>query len=96
MPYAEAIAKYGSDKPDLRCGMPIQDVRELFRESAFGVFKEHRRRGRHGPRLRRPEGAASYSRSEVDGIVDQAKQLGAAGPRLGAPRRTRRDHQRRS
>src|SRR5512132_3916818 len=40
MPYAEAIAKYGSDKPDLRCGMPIQDVRELFRESSFGVFKK--------------------------------------------------------
>ena len=40
MAYAEAIAKYGSDKPDLRCGMPIQDFRELFRESSFGVFKE--------------------------------------------------------
>jgi aspartyl-tRNA synthetase len=40
MPYAEAIAKYGSDKPDLRCGMPIQDVRELFRESSFSVFKD--------------------------------------------------------
>src|SRR5688572_33003206 len=31
IPYAEALAKYGSDKPDLRCGMPIQDVREFFR-----------------------------------------------------------------
>ena len=40
MPYSEAMAKYGSDKPDLRPGMPIQDVRELFRESAFGVFKK--------------------------------------------------------
>src|SRR4026208_216222 len=39
MPYSEAIAVYGSDKPDLRPGMPIQDVRELFRESSFGVFK---------------------------------------------------------
>ncbi len=40
MPYSEAIAVYGSDKPDLRPGMPIQDVRELFRESSFGVFKK--------------------------------------------------------
>ena len=40
MAYAEAIAKYGSDKPDLRCGMPIQDLRELFRESSFRVFRE--------------------------------------------------------
>ena len=36
----EAIAVYGSDKPDLRPGMPIQDVGELFRESSFGVFKK--------------------------------------------------------
>jgi aspartyl-tRNA synthetase len=40
MPYAEAIAKYGSDKPDLRCGMPIQDLRETFRESSFRVFRD--------------------------------------------------------
>ena len=40
MPYAEAMAKYGSDKPDLRCGMPIQDFREFFRESSFRVFRE--------------------------------------------------------
>ena len=78
MPYAEAIAKYGSDKPDLRCGMPIQDMREFFRESSFRVFRE----------IVANEGtvrgfvvknAGGYSRSEVDGIVDQAKALGATG-----------------
>ena len=38
MPYAEALAKYGSDKPDLRCGMPFQDLAEIFKESGFRVF----------------------------------------------------------
>src|SRR5262249_39821096 len=35
LPYAEAIATYGSDKPDLRCGMEIGDVSEAFTRSAF-------------------------------------------------------------
>ena len=77
MPYSEAIAKYGSDKPDLRGGMPILDLREAFRESSFRVFRE----------IVAGDGTvrgfvvknADYSRTQVDGIVDQAKQLGAAG-----------------
>src|SRR5882672_5390361 len=40
MPYAEAIATYGSDKPDLRPGMEIHDVSEAFRGSEFRVFKQ--------------------------------------------------------
>jgi len=78
MPYAEAIAKYGSDKPDLRCGMPIQDIREFFRESSFRVFREI---VANGGTVRGfvVKNAGAYSRSEVDGIVDQAKALGATG-----------------
>ena len=78
MPYAEAIAKYGSDKPDLRCGMPIQDLREFFRDSSFRVFKEIVAGGGTVRGFVVP-GAGGYSRSEVDGIVDQAKALGATG-----------------
>jgi aspartyl-tRNA synthetase len=78
MPYAEAIAKYGSDKPDLRCGMPIQDLSERFRDSSFRVFREIVQGG-GTVRGFVVKNAGSYSRSEVDGIVDQAKQLGAAG-----------------
>ena len=78
MPYSEALAKYGSDKPDLRCGMPIQDFREVFRESTFRVFKEI---VANGGTVRGfvVKNAGTSSRSEVDGIVDQAKALGAAG-----------------
>ena len=78
MPYSEAIAEYGSDKPDLRCGMPIQDLREVFRESPFRVFKDIVGGG-GTVRGFVVKNAGDYSRSEVDGIVDQAKQLGAAG-----------------
>jgi aspartyl-tRNA synthetase len=78
MPYAEAIARYGSDKPDLRPGMPIQDLSEGFRESSFRVFKEIVGSG-GVVRGFVVKNAGGYSRSEVDGIVDQAKQLGAAG-----------------
>jgi aspartyl-tRNA synthetase len=78
MPYSDAIATYGSDKPDLRCGMPLQDLRELFRESSFRVFREIVAGG-GTVRGFVVKNAAGYSRSEVDGIVDQAKQLGAAG-----------------
>src|SRR5215207_9720808 len=78
MSYADAIATYGSDKPDLRCGMPIQDMREFFRESSFRVFREIVANGGtvRGFVIRN---AGGYSRSEVDGIVDEAKKMGAAG-----------------
>ena len=75
MPYSEALAVYGSDKPDLRPGMPIQDVRELFRESSFGVFKKIVAEGGTVRAFVVPN-AAGYSRSAVDGIVNQEKAQG--------------------
>jgi aspartyl-tRNA synthetase len=78
MSYGEAMAKYGSDKPDLRPGMPIQDLSEFFGESSFRVFKEIVAKG-GVVRGFVVANAGRYSRSEVDGIVDQAKALGATG-----------------
>jgi aspartyl-tRNA synthetase len=68
MAYADAMATYGSDKPDLRCGMPIQDLRELFRESSFGVFRRIVAEGGTVRGFVVPN-AGGYSRSEVDHIV---------------------------
>jgi aspartyl-tRNA synthetase len=76
IPYAEAIAKYGSDKPDLRCGMPIADLSELFRESPFTVFGSAIEGGGVVRGFVVP-GAARYSRRELDELVEQAKQLGS-------------------
>ncbi|MCC7125062.1 MAG: aspartate--tRNA ligase [Acidobacteria bacterium] len=78
MPYAEAMAKYGSDKPDLRFGLEIQDFRAIFEQSPFGIFREAIE---HGGTVRGfvIPGAAAYSRRELDQLVDQAKALGAGG-----------------
>jgi aspartyl-tRNA synthetase len=78
MPYAEAIAKYGADKPDLRFGLEIQDFGPLFADSPFGIFREA---VEHGGTIRGfvIPGAARFSRRELDELVEQAKQAGAAG-----------------
>jgi aspartyl-tRNA synthetase len=78
MPYAEAIATYGSDKPDLRCGMEIHDLSDLFRESEFRVFKAIVADG-GVVRGFAVKGGNRYSRSQLDVIVDQAKEMGFTG-----------------
>jgi aspartyl-tRNA synthetase len=75
MAYSEALAKYGSDKPDLRCGMPIQDLREVFRESSFEVFRKIVAEGGTVRGFVVPN-ASGYSRSAVDGVVNQEKAQG--------------------
>jgi aspartyl-tRNA synthetase len=78
LPYADAIAKYGSDKPDLRCGMVIADLSAAFAESSFTVFRDVIASGGEVRGFAVP-GAAKYSRRELDDLVAQAKQLGADG-----------------
>ncbi len=78
MAYAEAIARYGSDKPDLRCGMEIHDLSDVFRDSEFRVFKQIVADG-GVVRGFAVKGGNEYSRSRLDAIVDQAKALGFTG-----------------
>jgi aspartyl-tRNA synthetase len=78
MSYAEAMARYGSDKPDLRVGMPIEDLSAVFADSTFGVFRDAVASGGAVRGIVVPGGASS-SRKEIDGLVEQAKALGAAG-----------------
>ncbi|HEY2830179.1 MAG TPA: aspartate--tRNA ligase [Thermoanaerobaculia bacterium] len=78
MPYAEAIARYGSDKPDLRFGLEIVDLSDVFRESEFRVFKQAVADGGTVRGLVVPRGN-SYTRSQIDLIVDQAKGIGFGG-----------------
>ena len=76
--YAEAMSKYGSDKPDLRFGMEIADVSHVWADAPFNAFRNIVKDGGVVRALVIP-GAASYSRSELDALVEQAKQLGAVG-----------------
>src|SRR4051812_44435886 len=87
MAYAEAIARYGSDKPDLRCGMEIHDLSALFKDSEFRVFRDIVAGG-GAVRGFNVVGGNRYSRSQLDVLVDQAKQMGFTGliwVRPGAP-----------
>jgi aspartyl-tRNA synthetase len=76
--YAEAMDKYGSDKPDLRIDMEIIDVSNVFADSSFRVFREAVAEGGAIRALVVP-GAGRYSRSQVDKLVDEAIELGASG-----------------
>jgi len=78
MAYAEAIEKYGSDKPDLRCGLEIHDLSVVFRDSEFRVFKQIVAEGGVVRGFAVP-GGNKYSRSQLDVLVDQAKQMGFTG-----------------
>src|SRR5437667_551914 len=75
IPYADAIARYGSDKPDLRCALEIEDLSDLFRESEFRVFKQIVDEGGAVRGFAVPGGNRS-TRSQLDALVDPAKQMG--------------------
>ncbi len=78
MPYSEAMARYGSDKPDLRFGMEIQDLGAVFAETPFGPVREALASGGVLRGLVVP-GGAKISRAEVDKIVAEAIEMGAGG-----------------
>lgn len=78
MTYDEVMLRYGSDKPDLRFGLPIVEVSEIFRESEFAVFSKAVAGGGTVRAIRAP-GAASMSRREIDELTDFAVAEGARG-----------------
>ena len=78
IPYAEAMLRYGTDKPDLRFGMEIADVTELFRNCGFRVFADAVGRGEVIRALPVP-GAAGKSRSELKRLEERAVELGLGG-----------------
>ena len=78
MTYAEAMARYGSDKPDLRFGLPIVDLTERLGDSGFRGFKVTVEAGGVVRGFAVP-GAAAASRKQVDGWTEIARRYGAAG-----------------
>ena len=76
--YDEAMARYGSDKPDLRFGLRLHDVSDAFREGQFKVFRGIVAAGGSVRALVVP-GAGGQARAQLDLIVDAAITAGAKG-----------------
>lgn len=78
IPYAEAMLKYGSDKPDLRNPLFISDVTEVFRGSDFSIFAKNIDKGSVVRAIPAP-GSADRPRSFFDKMNDWARGEGAPG-----------------
>jgi aspartyl-tRNA synthetase len=76
--FDEAMATYGSDKPDLRPGMPIADLGRHVADSAFSVFRDAVASG-GVVRGIVVSGGARYSRKDLDDLTAQAREAGASG-----------------
>jgi aspartyl-tRNA synthetase len=74
----EALERFGSDKPDLRFGMELYDVSDIFESSEFMVFKNALANG-GVVKLIVAKGCAGYTRKEVEDLTTYAKDLGAKG-----------------
>jgi aspartyl-tRNA synthetase len=73
MTWAEAIDRYGSDKPDLRFGMELVDLSAVFAGTGVKAF------GAPCVKAIVCPGEGGLSRSRIDGLTDRARQLGAKG-----------------
>ncbi|MFN3390087.1 MAG: GAD domain-containing protein, partial [Allosphingosinicella sp.] len=78
MTYADAMARYGSDKPDLRFGMEFVDFADIARESNFSVFKAAAESGGWVKGIN-AKGLGSYSRKQLDDLTEFAKGYKAKG-----------------
>ena len=76
--HAEAMARYGIDKPDLRYGMEIHDISSLVADCGFRVFADAVADGGNVAGIL-AEGCAGYSRSILDGLQETAVAAGAKG-----------------
>jgi len=72
MTWAEAQRRFGSDKPDLRFGLEVEDATELTRSSEFGVFAS-------APCVRFLTVPQAFSRAELGALEERAKEWGAKG-----------------
>ncbi|MBI3603376.1 MAG: aspartate--tRNA ligase [Nitrospirae bacterium] len=78
MAYAEAMGRYGSDKPDLRFGMPLHDLQDFASKTEFKVFRETLAKGGMVKAIV-VKGGAEISRSRIDALGETAKGFGAKG-----------------
>ncbi|MEY3668903.1 MAG: Aspartate--tRNA ligase [Pseudomonadota bacterium] len=79
MSYAEAMGRYGSDKPDLRVALEFTELTDAMADVDFKVFSEAARMAKGRVVALRVPGGAALSRSEIDGYTEFVKIYGAKG-----------------
>ena len=77
--FADAMNRYGSDKPDTRFGMEIQDLSEVVKNCGFGVFTSAIEAGGSVRAIVAKNAAATLTRKEIDKLTEHAKGIGAKG-----------------
>lgn len=77
--FAEAMNKYGSDKPDTRFEMLIEDISEWAGKTDFAVFKNAIENGGTVRAIVAKNAAGTYTRKKIDKLTEQAKGIGAKG-----------------
>ncbi len=78
MTHAEAMERFGSDKPDVRFGMELIDVSDIVAESEFKIFASTIAKGGQVKAIVAP-GLADLSRKQIDNLTDYVKDFGAKG-----------------
>ena len=77
--YREAMERYGSDKPDTRFGMEIQNISELVKDSGFSVFSSAVAAGGSVRAIVAKDAASILTRKEIDKLTEHARGIGAKG-----------------
>lgn len=77
--YKEAMERYGSDKPDTRFGMEIQDISDLVQNSGFGVFSSAIEVGGSVRAIVAKNAASVLTRKEIDKLTEYVRGIGAKG-----------------
>lgn len=79
MKYVDAMEKYGSDKPDIRFGMEIQNISDLVKDCGFGVFTSAIADGGSVRAIVAKNAASVLTRKEIDKLTEYVKGIGAKG-----------------
>ena len=79
MSYTEAMENYGSDKPDIRFDMKIQNISEVVKDTEFVVFANAIKDGGSVRAIVAKNGASVYTRKEIDKLTEYVKGIGAKG-----------------
>ena len=79
MPYDEAMARYGSDKPDTRVGFELHDLSEVVKDTEFKVFADALANGGSVRGICITGGSKEFSRKDIDKLTEASKSYGAKG-----------------